>query len=86
NAAAAAAVSNLSLALKDSDAKIDIGTLPSVVGDKNQLTQLFQNLIANALKFHSDKPIEMKIEAVERGDDWLFSAKDNGIGLDMKFA
>ena len=50
------------------------------------MAQLFQNLIDNAIKFRSDKPPEVHI-GVERADSgWLFSVRDNGIGIDPQYA
>ncbi|HVU57912.1 MAG TPA: ATP-binding protein [Puia sp.] len=65
--------------------RIDIGKMPVVLGDKVQLTQLVQNLVSNALKYHGEKPphVQVMAEEVERG--WKFSVKDNGIGIDPLF-
>ena len=57
--------------------------LPEVRGDRSQLVHLFQNLITNAIKFRGDKPPEIHIRAQPQGEQWLFTFKDNGIGLDM---
>ena len=48
--------------------------------------QLFQNLIGNALKFHSDAPPKIEIKAERQEDEWLFSITDNGIGIDPQFS
>jgi chemotaxis family two-component system sensor kinase Cph1 len=55
------------------------------MGDAVQLTQVFQNLIGNAIKFRGDKTPEVQIRSVRRGNEWLFSIRDNGIGIDPKF-
>jgi len=58
------------------------------MGDRTQLVQLFQNLIANAIKFRSEQPPEVQI-GVRRDakrSRWQFSIKDNGIGMDMQYA
>jgi light-regulated signal transduction histidine kinase (bacteriophytochrome) len=55
--------------------------LPTVMADEGQLAQVFQNLIGNALKFHSDAPPRIEIGASESGDAWQFSVSDNGIGI-----
>jgi two-component system CheB/CheR fusion protein len=66
-------------------AEIVIGNLPVVTGDKVQVTQLFQNLLSNALKYHSDKPPVIRIAAREEEAHWHFSVEDNGIGIDSQF-
>jgi chemotaxis family two-component system sensor kinase Cph1 len=60
--------------------------LPVVMGDKTQLAQLFQNLIANAVKFRSEEEPRVEIAARRRDGDWLFSVRDNGIGIDPRYA
>jgi chemotaxis family two-component system sensor kinase Cph1 len=49
------------------------------------MAQLFQNLIGNALKFHSDKRPEVHVRAERNGTEWVFSVRDNGIGIDPKY-
>jgi PAS domain S-box-containing protein len=69
-------------------ARVEIGPLPRVWGDKVQLTQLLQNLLSNALKYAGEEPPVIVIKAVERGEDpacWEFSVADNGIGIDPQF-
>ena len=69
----------------DARARVDIGEMPRVLGDKVQLTQLFQNLLSNALKYHSDLAPVIKIKAIEEANHWRFSISDNGIGIDPQF-
>ncbi|HEY4063679.1 MAG TPA: ATP-binding protein [Puia sp.] len=66
-------------------AHIEIGYLPVVRGDKVQLTQLLQNLVGNALKYHSDRPLLIRIGAREEAGHWEFTISDNGIGIDPQF-
>ena len=66
-------------------AQVAIGKLPVIMGDKMQLTQLFQNLLSNALKYHSDKPPVIGIRSAEEDGYWQFSVTDNGIGIDPQF-
>jgi PAS domain S-box-containing protein len=66
-------------------ARINIDPLPQVWGDKVQLTQLFQNLVGNALKYHSEAQLVIDIRAIEQPDSWRFSVADNGIGIDPLF-
>jgi PAS domain S-box-containing protein len=78
------AIANLKIAIRQSEARIAGQNLPQVFGDKTQLLQLFQNLIANAIKYRSLPPPEVQIEARYREGEWLFSVRDNGIGIDPK--
>jgi len=66
-------------------ARVEIGELPVVHGDKVQLAQLLQNLVGNALKYHSSAPPVIRIRAAEQEEGWLFSVADNGIGIDPLF-
>lgn len=66
-------------------ASVVIDPLPTVWGDKVQLMQLFQNLLSNALKYHSDRLPEIHIHFREEPRHWLFSVRDNGIGIDSQF-
>ena len=75
------ALTNLSVAITDSGAVITNDTLPRVQADSLQLMQLFQNLIGNAIKFRSKEPLKIHIGAEKKEDEWLFSVKDNGIGI-----
>ena len=77
---------NLSVAIHESDAEIITEKLPTIKADSLQITQLFQNLIANAIKFRKKdtKPV-IKINAIDENTHWLFSIEDNGIGIDKKY-
>lgn len=66
-------------------ARVEVGPLPKVWGDKVQLTQLFQNLLSNALKYASDRPPLIRVGAKEEEACWLFQVADNGIGIDPLF-
>lgn len=66
-------------------AQVEIDPLPKVWGDKVQLLQLFQNLLSNALKYHSEKLPSIRVHAREEAKYWLFSVADNGIGIDPQF-
>jgi signal transduction histidine kinase len=59
--------------------------LPVVLADTSQMVQLFQNLIDNAIKYKSFKTPEIHIGAVRKGEEWLFSVTDNGIGVEEKY-
>ena len=80
------ALTNLGRRINQTNAVINYGALPTVMADKTQLMQLFQNLIGNAIKFHSKQPPEIEINAERLEDEWLFSVKDNGIGIEPQFS
>jgi len=72
--------------IRETGATIEVGALPMVMADEVQLMQLLQNLIGNAIKFRSERPPRVSIEVVECDDRWQFSIRDNGIGIDLRFA
>jgi signal transduction histidine kinase len=80
------AVNNLEVAVRESGAVIARGDFPMLRADASQLVQMFQNLLANALKFRGDHVPSVRAEARRAGGEWVFSVRDNGIGLDPQFA
>jgi chemotaxis family two-component system sensor kinase Cph1 len=60
--------------------------LPTVMGDDLQLGQLFQNLLANAIKFRSKTSPLIHVSAEHNGNAWKFSVRDNGIGIAPEYA
>lgn len=80
------ALTNLRTRISETGATITHDELPTVMADSTQLMQLFQNLIGNAIKFRSDKPPEIHLGATRLEDEWLFSVRDNGIGIDPQFS
>lgn len=79
-----AALFNLKAAIQESGARITCNSYPHVMGDASQLTQLFQNLISNAIKFRGEKPVEIQIDVTSQNEFWLFAVIDNGIGIDKE--
>ncbi|MGZ5521339.1 MAG: sensor histidine kinase, partial [Halobacteriota archaeon] len=86
SSALSAAIANLDVAIEENHAVITHDELPTVLGDEAQLIQLFQNLLGNAIKFRSEGTPMIHVGVEETNDDWVFSVRDNGIGMDMKHA
>jgi chemotaxis family two-component system sensor kinase Cph1 len=87
NAALQQAMNNLRRRLADTGAIITADQMPTIVADGTQLMQLFQNLIGNAVKFRKvDETLQIHVGVERQEDAWLFSVKDNGIGLEPKFS
>jgi light-regulated signal transduction histidine kinase (bacteriophytochrome) len=81
------ALKNLQLAIEESKAVVTHSPLPTVIGDATQLGQLFQNLIGNAIKFRGDdKPPAIHVSTEQNGKEWVFSFRDDGIGIDSQFS
>jgi len=70
---------------EDTGAKIAAGPLPMVQGHASQLLQLFHNLLGNAIKFRSERPVEIRIAAVPVEHGWEITVADNGIGIEPEF-
>lgn len=79
------ALANLKIQLDEANAQITHDPLPSVWADGLQITQLFQNLISNAVKYRSQNPIAIHISSEEQEMDWVFSVKDNGLGIEPQY-
>ena len=73
---------NLHVAVEETDATVEVGDLPTVPGDENQLLQLFQNLVENAIKYRGDDPPTIEISAERLDGAWRFSVADDGIGME----
>ena len=78
-------LANLNPVIEDSGAKITYNHLPTVMADDSQLVQLFQNLIGNSIKFRSKDSPHIDIKAKPEDSEWIFSVKDNGIGMEKQF-
>lgn len=78
---------DLEILIKQSGAFIQVGRLPSIEADSNQMRRLFQNLVINAIKFHGEEKPSIKIYTVldESGSHRIF-VEDNGIGFDEQYA
>lgn len=76
----------LQLVIKGTDAAVTHESLPSIKVDERQMTQLFQNLISNAIKFRGQEPPRIHVSATRLDGEWLFSVHDNGIGIEPQYA
>jgi light-regulated signal transduction histidine kinase (bacteriophytochrome) len=81
----AEALDNLGLAIREKEATITHDPLPTVRGDGGQLTQVFQNLIDNAIKFRSEDRPKVHISANTEGNELVCSVRDNGIGIPTEY-
>jgi PAS domain S-box-containing protein len=78
-------VALLEPSIQDAGGQVTHGDLPVVIGDRSQFVQLMQNLIGNGLKYHGDKSPHVHVSAERKGNEWTFSVRDNGIGIDAKY-
>ena len=76
------AVANLATTIRESHGEVSSGVLPSVWGDATQMLQLFQNLVANGVKYRKrGVPPRIVVSAAQGQNEWVFSVRDNGIGI-----
>ena len=78
----AKALLNLEVAIAESGAIVTSDPLPTVVAQEIMLIQLFQNLISNSIKYRSEEEPRIHVSAERAGAGWLFSVRDNGIGIE----
>jgi light-regulated signal transduction histidine kinase (bacteriophytochrome) len=86
NVALEKTVRNLQAAIAESSAVITSDHMPTVLAEEAMLMQLFQNLIANAIKYRDGAQPRIHVSAENAGQSWLFSVRDNGIGIDSQYA
>ncbi len=77
---------NFATAIAENDVTLTRDELPTVSGDPMLLTQVFQNLVGNGIKFRTDDPPCVHIGVVEQEDMWRMSVTDNGIGINPEYA
>ncbi len=76
----------LAAPIEETGARIEAGELPSVLGDESLLRSLFQNLLANSLRFHGEDPPVVRISSQRLDGDWEIEISDNGIGIEPEYA
>jgi light-regulated signal transduction histidine kinase (bacteriophytochrome) len=77
--------SSLQLLIQENGAAIGHDSLPMIICDASQMSQLFQNLISNSLKFRRDELPLIQISARDEGEFWHFTVSDNGIGIEEQY-
>jgi two-component system sensor histidine kinase/response regulator len=80
------ALANLQTVIEEKHAQVTHDRLPVVKGDAIQLVQLFENLVSNALKFNQAQAPSVHVGVERQDDHWRFSVRDNGIGIDPRYA
>jgi len=78
-------IKNLRFSIEENDAEIKLDTLPEIIANRTQMIQLFQNLIANAIKFKNRNKPKIYISNRIEEDKYIFIIEDNGIGIDTKY-
>jgi PAS domain S-box-containing protein len=80
------ALTNLRGSIEESGAVVTHDSLPVIMMDLTQLTQVFQNLVGNAIKYRSAEPPRVHVSAAKNGGiEWIFSVRDNGLGIDSQY-
>jgi PAS domain S-box-containing protein len=80
------ALTNLRATIQESGAVVTHDLLPMITTDGTQLAQIFQNLVGNAVKYHGAAAPRVHVSAAKTGgDEWIFSVRDNGLGIDPQY-
>jgi light-regulated signal transduction histidine kinase (bacteriophytochrome) len=87
NRALANSLENLDPMIMANQAEITAEPMPMVSADETQMSQLLQNLISNAVKYHGPDPPEIRISSclAPNGTEWMFAVRDNGIGINPMY-
>lgn len=78
-------ISNLNSVVVEKAAEITGDPMPTITGDAEQLAQVLENLIENAIKFGPDRAPKVHVSANKDSNEWIFSVEDNGIGIDSAY-
>jgi light-regulated signal transduction histidine kinase (bacteriophytochrome) len=76
----------LAASVEETGARIEAGELPTVLGDESLLRSLFQNMLANSLRFHGAEPPLVRVSSARLDGDWEIEISDNGIGIEPEYA
>jgi PAS domain S-box-containing protein len=79
-------VTNMAATIESADGNVTFDRLPTILAHESSVIQLFQNLIGNALKFRGEQPPGIHISARQDGGEWVFSVRDNGIGIESQYS
>ncbi|MBI5951151.1 MAG: PAS domain S-box protein [Chloroflexi bacterium] len=79
-------VKSMAVTIETADGQVTFDKLPVVTAREASMIQLFQNLIGNALKFRGDQPPRVHVSAQQAEDEWVFSVRDNGIGIEPQYS
>ena len=71
-----------SLRVSETRAIVRMGYMPPVAANREHVWHIFQNLLGNAIKYRSDRPLEVKVDASRMKNVWVFAVQDNGIGIE----
>jgi signal transduction histidine kinase len=83
---AEAAIADLTAILTATDGSVSVGELPEAAVEPTLMRTVFQNLVANAIKFHGDEPPRVRIDSRREQKQWLITVADNGIGIEPEYA
>jgi len=80
------ALASLRVTIEESGSVVTHDSLPTIITDDTQLTQVFQNLLGNAIKYHGAEVPHVHISAAKNcSNEWIFSVRDNGLGIDPQY-
>jgi light-regulated signal transduction histidine kinase (bacteriophytochrome) len=80
-----ASLASLQVAIEEAGALVTHDRLPPVMADPSRLASVFENLVGNAVKFRGPEPPRIHVGAQRQGEQWVFSVRDNGIGIDPQY-
>lgn len=78
-------IDDLQVLIRETGGQVTHDPLPTVPADATSIARVFQNLVANGLKFRGDRPPKVHVWAQKEDGGWVFSVKDEGIGIDSRF-